>query len=96
MQGGIEFQEDETLYQFVFDVRPCTPLYKALGVSLEEDSYGQKLLADAVERLGLSPGQQHYIHKLWSGKPLSCIQGNLLLYFPAHFVVVIPGLACFS
>ncbi|XP_065061789.1 DEP domain-containing mTOR-interacting protein-like isoform X2 [Rhopilema esculentum] len=57
VQGGIEFQEDETVYQFVFDVRPCTPLYKALGVSLEEDLYGQKLLADAVERLGLSPGK---------------------------------------
>lgn len=56
------------MYQFVFDIKPYLPLYKALGFDYEDDPYGQRLLADAVERLGLSPGQQNYLHKLWSGK----------------------------
>ena len=68
VQGWLDFHDDDSIYQFVFDVKPYLPLYKALGFDYEDDPYGQRLLADAVERLGLSPGQQNYLHKLWSGK----------------------------
>ena len=68
VQGVMDFQDNDSLHQFVFDAKPYVPLCKALGFSYEDDPNGHKLLADAVERLGLSPGQQHYIHKLWAGR----------------------------
>ena len=69
VQGGTGFQDPDSLYQFVFEMKPYVPLCKALGFNYDDADYdGHKLLADAVERLGLSPGQQSYIHKIWSGK----------------------------
>ncbi len=63
----MEFVDGENLYQFVFDLKPFLPLYKSLGIDYEDDPYADKLLADAVERLGLSPGQHTYLQRLWSG-----------------------------
>ena len=74
MDDEIEFQDEKTLYQFVFDVPPSLPLYKSLGFDEQDDPYSEKLLEDAVQRLGLSPGQQHYLQRLWSG-----IKANFLL-----------------
>eukprot|EP00794_Sanderia_malayensis_P004750 gene4750-5374_t len=68
VQGGLEFLDEDSHYQFVFDMRPCLPVYKSLGIDSGNDPYADKLLADAVERLGLSPGQHTYLQRLWSGK----------------------------
>jgi len=68
VQGGTGFQDPDSLYQFVFEMKPYVPLCKALGFSYDDDYDSHKLLADAVERLGLSPGKQNYIQKIWSGK----------------------------
>ena len=81
VQGWLDFHDDDSIYQFVFDIKPYLPLYKALGFDYEDDPYGQRLLADAVERLGLSPGQQNYLHKLWSGKASNEYQNVLLVSF---------------